>query len=628
MCGILGVVGRDATAVERAVRGGLAAMSHRGPDDHGLCLFPFGEGVLALAHARLSILDVSPAARQPMVRGPLPPGGRGARVPGGGDAAIVFNGEIYNHKALRAAARREPPSEFATTGDTEVLLAGLVREGEAYLPQLRGMFALAFAEPGRGRLTLVRDRLGIKPLYLAEMPGGLVFASEVRAILATGLVTPSLDGSGLAGWLAYGAAQEPETLVRGVRALPAGHVATFGSGRLSPPRRWWDVPRDVDRTKSRAEWVHDVRATLEEVVDLHLEADVPVGAFLSGGVDSSTLVALMAGRPGVALRTSTVVCEGEAGGEGEYAALVARRYGASHHVETISDADAAARALRSTDAMDLPSLDGANTYVVSESIRRAGCTVALSGLGGDEVFLGYGHFTQLARLSRWASLPGLGPLGRLAGAVAPPHDHRWQRAVSVASTGGELGPLLAQQRRFLFPGQVARLLPHAALTPDPGPPFDPASFEDPLSAASAFELAGYCRNMLLRDSDAMSMAHGLELRVPFLDHVLVEQLLRVPGALKLPRAGVNKPLLVEAVQELLPEPVYRRKKRGFHLDIPRWMRGALRSEVGRTLGTSRLFDERVVSSMWRRFLAGDDHLSPRVWGLFRLARWTQRHLGA
>lgn len=631
MCGILGVIGSDAALVESAARRGLKAMAHRGPDDEGLCVFPFGDRFLALAHARLSIIDTSESSRQPMVRGPLPSGGRGAVVSGGDGAAIVFNGEIYNHRSLRTSLEAsDRPFHPRTSGDTEVLLEGLAREGESFLPKLRGMFAFAFAEPSRARLTLVRDRLGIKPLYLAERPDGLVFASEVRAILATGLVAPVPERTGLARLLAYGAAQDPVTPVAGVRSLMPGHLVRLEGGRLGEPRRWWDLPRDVDRSRSRAEWVHDIRRTLEETVTLHLEADVPVGAFLSGGVDSSTLVALMASRQGASVRTSTVVCEGETDGEGAYAKLVADRYGTRHAVESLSDGDAQDRVLRSFDALDLPSVDGANTYVVSESIRRAGCTVALSGLGSDELFLGYRHFHTLRRDQRLGRLPGLAAVGRLAGGVVPIGLHVGQRAASMASSAGELGELLSQRRRFLFPAQVARLMTPMGGAPEDAAwpwPVDPRAFEDPLSAASVFELGGYCQNMLLRDSDAMSMAHGLELRVPFLDHVLVEKVLRVPGEWKLPRDGVNKPLLVEAVQDLLPEEVYRRRKRGFSLDLAKWMRGPLRAQMARTFRRNALLHPPTVDNLWAAFLAGDDHLTGRVWGLARILRWYERNLG-
>ncbi len=634
MCGILGVVGEDRAEVEAAARKGLAALEHRGPDDWGLTVQPFGNGFLALAHARLSILDLSTGGRQPMFRGPVPEGGRGSAVPGGDGKALIFNGEIYNFRALRSQLEGGTPAQpFRTGGDTEVLLHGLAREGADFLAELRGMFSFAFADVRERRLLLARDRLGIKPLYYAALSRGVVFGSEVRALLATGLVKRRLDAVGLGRLLSYGAAQDPDTLVLGLRSLPAGHLLDIRDGFVGQPKRWWSLPTAVDRTPTRAEWVHEVRRTLEEAVALHLVSDVPVGAFLSGGVDSSSVVSLIARAQSEPVRTCTVVSRGEeVDSESPLASEVATRYGTHHAVEELSPEDASVRTRRSSDALDLPSVDGANTYVVSEAIRRQGCTVALSGLGGDELFLGYDFFPKLSRWAALRYLPGLNGLGATLRRMAPAGSHVLHRAASLASTGGDVEKLLRQQRLLLAPGQRDAVLRYEWRVPDLyalTSPLDPSEVQhdDVLNMASAFELRGYCQNMLLRDSDAMSMAHGLELRVPMLDHLLVELLLRIPGEMKLPSGGTNKPLLVDAMRDLLPEGVYRRRKRGFGLAIKLWMRTSMRAEIEQTLLREHpVFDADGLRGLWTRFLSGDDHLAPRLWGLYRVMRWVDRHL--
>ncbi len=627
MCGILGVYAPAREEAEAAAKRGLEALRHRGPDDFGLATMRLGAGFLSLAHARLSILDLTPDGRQPMFRGDLPEGARGSSVPGA-PAALVFNGEIYNYRALASELARTHGVALRSSGDTEVLLQGLGHEGLAFVDRLRGMFAFAFVEPSDARLHLVRDRLGIKPLYYAEVGDRFVFGSEVRALVATGLVSKTLDSKGLARFLAYGAAQDPDTLLAGVRALLPSHAVTFEHGRLGAPRRYWSLPTKANHDVTRAEAVADIRRVLDETMALHLVSDVPVGAFLSGGIDSSVIVGLVASLQPTPVRTVTVVSADRSSvDESPLAELVAQRHHTNHVVESLSPEDAIERTRLSTRALDQPSVDGANTFVVSEAVRRAGCRVALSGLGGDEIFLGYHTFKYLDRALAPGRLPGASLVARALDALAPAHLHAPQRLASLLSTHGELGALLAQQRALFFPPAIAALVqPGHRASPDEAlaPALDALELpDDPVNVASAFELRGYCQNMLLRDSDQMSMAHGLELRVPFLDHVLVETLLRLPGAMKL-GGETNKPLLVEAARDVLPEPIYRHPKSGFGLAIPLWMRTTLKPFIERSMFRPHpVFASAPRRRLWRRFLAGDDHAASRVWALHRAIRWME-----
>lgn len=642
MCGFVGVLGRDREGVLAAARSALPALRHRGPDDDGLLCVPLGSRWLALAHARLSIVDLREAGRQPMVRGPLPPDARATRVPGDGmrgddGVGLAFNGEIYNFARLREELADDPvPQAFASRTDTEVLLHGFARQGERWLSRLRGMFAFAAWEPSTARLTLVRDRLGIKPLYWSATQGHVVFGSEVRALLATGLVPRRVSPVGLAGFLAYGAAQDPETLVEGVASLPAAHVLTIDDGRVGSLRRWWSLPTEVDRTITEEDAVGETRRLVREAVETHLVADVPVGAFLSGGIDSSTIVALMArSLPG---RVRAVTIEsldgaGESASEVRYAEEVARHVDAELTVTRISKDDALTLTDEAIAAMDLPSVDGTNTWLVSRATRRAGCPVGLSGLGSDEIFNGYRHFETLPRLRALAALPGVGAAGRFAARLVPGAQLRPTKLTRLLASGGDLLALAAVSRMLFFPPLTRSLVRPAfrmhegaeiapTLSPDEMP-------TDPLNLLSAFELRGYVQNMLLRDSDATSMAHGLELRVPFLDHRLVEFALSLPGGHR-SRPGELKSLLSRAMAPLLPPSVLGRRKMGFNLAVPVWMRTTMRERVEATLlRDGSVLDPEVTGRLWRTWLSGrQPHLWSRLWALYKLSRWLELNLFA
>jgi asparagine synthase (glutamine-hydrolysing) len=618
-------------AVERA----LPALRHRGPDDDGVAVVPLGARWLAVGHARLSIQDLSADGRQPMFRGALPPGARATRVPGDAERGddglgLVYNGELYNVASLREELAAAPtPQRFLSHSDTEVLLHGLAREGLDYLPRLRGMFAFAAWDPARARVQLVRDRLGIKPLYWAQPGRALVFGSEVRAVLATGLVPRRVSPVGLERYLAYGAAQDPDTLVEGLFALEPGHSMTVEDGRLTPPRRWWSLPTAVDRTITEEDAVGETRRLLREAVETHLISEVPVGAFLSGGLDSSIIVALMARAVPGRVRAVNVVSDdgsGDSRSELPYAELVAKHCGAELAVAHISKAEAPGITEDAIRSMDLPSVDGTNTWFVSRHTRAVGCPVGLSGLGSDEIFNGYGHFQSLPRLRRLASFPGLDQLGRLASRVMPRDQLLPTKLAQMLASGGDLAALACLQRMLFFAPLRSSLLRPGVRAPADAT-IDPAlspeeAPSDPLNFLSAFELRGYVQNMLLRDSDSMSMAHGLELRVPFLDHRLVEFALSLPGQFR-SRPGELKSLLSRAMKPLLPPAIPGRRKMGFNLAVPEWMRTTLRPRVEAVLlRDNPVLDPEPVERLWQAWLSGrQPHLWSRLWALYKLSLW-------
>ncbi len=563
MCGIAGFFTRpefaDATGPEAILRSMQSALLHRGPDGNGLWIDP--QRAAGLAHVRLAILDPSPAGAQPM----LSPDGR---------YVISFNGEIYNFHALRDELQAQG-SQFRTGSDTEVLLALLQREGSAGLSRLRGMFALALWDVQARRGLLARDGFGIKPLYYADTPTGLLFASELRSLLAGHAQPLRLDPAAVAGFFATGSVPEPATLVEGVRMLPPGHFLEWSAGR-SGIGRFWEVVFPEPSVHDEATAVSLTRAALEDSIAAHFVSDVPVGLFLSGGIDSTALLAL-ARSTGQAegLSAFSIAVDDPAFNEADVAASTARDFGAAHHVLRLDAATARDSFAAFIDSMDVPSVDGFNTWTVSGLARSHGIKVVLSGLGGDEMFGGYPSFTQVPRLHAathaLARIPGLGRgLGQLVGSLA--QASRWRRAGELLSPGKGLGDAYRAYRGIFPSADAVRLAAHFTGLPEqavresiqPDRPNLPQCADDRISY---LEITRYMRNQLLRDSDVMSMAHGLELRLPLVDQRLFDTISTLPAAIRL---QPGKKLLLDAVPEV-PEQVRHARKRGFSFPIRAWL---------------------------------------------------------
>jgi asparagine synthase (glutamine-hydrolysing) len=600
MCGIAGIIDADERLVSEALPRMVDAQRHRGPDDSGLDLGRLGSLSVGLGHTRLAIIDLSAAGHQPMIHPET--GGR-----------LIYNGELYDVAGLRSELEARG-HVFRGHSDTEILLAGLVAWGPSYLSRIKGMFALAFHDVRRGRVILARDSIGIKPLYLAASPAGWVFASEVRAILATGRVPPALDRRGLASMLAYGAVQRPSTLFRGIGEVPPGHYQVISAEGAAAPRPFWSPP--LPRAVESRELVPAVRTTVDAAVRDHLIADVPVGLFLSSGLDS-TIMAGVAARHASRLRSFTVgFGEDPQLSEMELAAETARLFGLDHTRIDVTAADAEAATVRWLDALDLPSVDGFNVSLISQVVRREGMTVALSGQGGDELFGGYPTFADVPRLSRVFRGARLIPRGArqilAAAATGGRPDAVRAKAHDIAGSDGSLVSLYLQRRRLMSSAQLEALglfPPALELTPDYMPPEgldeDLASIDDPVCAVSRLETRLYLGNMLLRDGDANGMSHSLEIRVPFLDQRLLDLMLPVPGAVRLPERRADKHLLRAAFPELLRPALRAQSKRGFTLPVGRWMRGPLRPLCEAALGVLRSSGALIpagVDSVWNAFL--------------------------
>lgn len=575
MCGIAGHF-RAAGAAESL---DLQLIAHRGPDASGEWLSE--DGCFWLGNTRLAILDLSPAGAQPMID------------PTTGNVLVV-NGEIYNHLALRAEM---PGVAWRGTSDTETLLQAYAHWGRQILVRLKGMFAFAIYDRAREELFVARDRLGIKPLYFVADAEGIRFGSETRLLTDDAAISPAA----VAAYLQWGACPENRLLFDGVEALPAGHAMTISRDGQRETWRWWPAQKRFSSPGENAP--QRIRSLLETAVEEHLLSDVPVASFLSGGIDSSIISALAAQKLERKLETFSVGFDLAEFDESAIALEVARRYGTKHEQIRLREEEVIESVTEAVAHLDLPSVDAVNTYIVSRAVARRGVKVALSGLGGDELFGGYPSSRDVPRLQLLARLPAW--LRKIIGG---------ERLADLPNDTDAIE--LAQWRRRFF---TDRMLSTAGLPNERTPLDQPVELPDDFARISWAELTGYMRRMLLRDSDQMSMAVSLELRVPFLDHELVEYSLGLPAAEKRRYPG-TKGLLVEACRDLLPPSVYQRPKRGFTLPMQQWMAGPLAGFVAE--GMREVVERGLLPE---RFVAGTRDLHwTRRWSIVVLGHFVRQ----
>ena len=620
MCGIAGIVGLEGLPDPAAtLRGMTDALAHRGPDAQGV----WNDAQVALGHRRLSIIDLSRDSDQPFVSAD-------------GRYVLVFNGEIYNYRTLRA---QFPEVSFRTSSDTEVLLQAYMKWGPACLSRLEGMFAFSVWDTQLQELFIARDRVGIKPLYFHNGDKHFVFASELRSVLASGMVPRRIDRTALLDYLRYQTVHAPATLVRDVHMLLPGHWMRI-SGAEVHVERWWHLVRDArpETEGLDAATVHrEIRERLTTAVQDRLVADVPFGAFLSGGIDSSAVVGLMAAVSNGPVHTFSVTFDEAAFSEAKYARLVAKRFGTKHTEIRLRPDDMLRYLPDALAAMDHPSADGPNTWVVSKVTREAGITMALSGLGGDELFAGYPVFTRTLALweRRWITQFPLG-LRQAAGSLLRTFrpGTRSTKAASLLGLGTFSVDDTYPLSRLAFVDRELKDLVHTdALPPNAvrGIMHELIRLEEGyrlpfLSQVSVGELSTYIPNVLLRDADQMSMAHALEVRVPFLDHRLIAFVLGVSDTLKYPHTP--KQLLTESLGDLLPREIIDRPKMGFTLPWENWMRKELKSYCQArlmALGEREVFRSEGILRLWERFLNKDPRVNwARLWYLVVLEDWLQR----
>jgi asparagine synthase (glutamine-hydrolysing) len=638
MCGIFGVIAHNARVPSDVLERATRSLAHRGPDDSGTVILRDnwqGEIEIGLGNRRLAILDLSPLGHQPM------------SDPSTGNW-IVYNGEVYNFRDVRAKLEREG-LHFSSGSDTEVILKAYSQWGENCLAEFRGMFAFAVWDATRHRLFVARDPMGIKPLYYFQSDRYFVFSSEVRTLLGTGLVPYVIDAAGLISYFTFGSLYDPNTLVEGVKSLPSGHYLTWQQGEVKQIEYWDLIDRKTSASNynhsdghSRAQSEAQIAELLDESVRMQLVSDVPVGIFLSGGIDSSCLAGILS-RSGVRPSTFSIVFREAEYSEAEYSRAVAQHFHTDHHEITVSQSDFFAAISPAIAAMDLPTIDGINTYFVSQQTRAAGVKVALSGLGGDEIFAGYSAFRDVPRMEKfanaWYRMPGVlrSPLASLFAALAPSNDQN-RKLIALLEDGHSAIDPYFLSRMLFTPQQQNNLLPEmaansGALSCAQQPLRETlirAQNLDPINRVSYLEARCYMLNTLLRDSDFMSMAHGLEVRVPLIDHRLAQQVLALPGSWKL-NSATPKPLLMRAFGGALPDKIVHRPKRGFTLPFESWLRDAMRPVVEESLAKIEdgalggWISKRAARNIWDDFLHGKTSWS-RPWSLYVLQSWCSQHL--
>jgi len=598
MCGIAGFVSVDGGVVSSTVdvvRRMAERMRLRGPDAEGL----WQAAGVVLAHRRLAILDLDARSNQPLMAGD-------------GKSSIVFNGEIYNFRELRAELQAKGVT-FRTTSDTEVLLEMYAREGAAMLLRLRGMFAFAIWDTERRELFMARDPYGIKPLYYAQLPGGFLFASQVKALLASGMVDTALEAAGLAGFYLWGNVPEPWTLYRGVLALPAGCWMRVRAGRAETPVQCNDIRdnwRQTSEKVSNAELQERVRQAVTDSVRAHLVSDVPVSVFLSGGIDSGTIAGLTS-ELGAKVEGITVAFDefqSSHDDEAPDAAAVAVHYGLAHTVRRVARAEFEQDIPLILDAMDQPSIDGVNTWFASKAAAERGYKAVLSGVGGDELFYGYILTRQV---------PSDALLGRVIGAI--PGARSLLRSPCNYLSRSYAHPKLKGVPDFMTSLEGSYFLKRCVFLPEELPELMGAEraregmarlggWPPGMEKANAHSGAGgvclldstlYLRNRLLRDSDWASMAHSLELRTPLVDAALLNDMKRLHEGF---RHGVGKKLLAHCPANPMPKRIIGRSKSGFQIPMAQWLveasqnGGAGAGKLGKTW--TRRWAKRVIAGFF------------------------------
>lgn len=615
MCGIAGILRLDRTTAAPAevLERMLQSIFHRGPDEDGRLI----DGELALGMRRLSIIDLADG-QQPI-------------FDESGRYAVVFNGEIYNYRELRQELIGRGHT-LKTRSDTEVIVHLYEEQGPACLEQLRGMFGIAVWDQRERTLFIARDRMGIKPLYYTIKNNTLIFGSEIKALLAHPDVHPALDLRGLSNYLSLKYIPSPGTLFEGIHSLPPGYYLMARDGRIEL-QRYWDISYAKPQSpKSEAEYIDEATELIRESVKLRLRSDVPFGAFLSGGVDSSTIVALMAEQMVEPVKTFSVGF-GE-GDELPYAKLVADRFGCEHHTLNITAADFIEHAETVLWHMDQPIADQATvaTLMVAK-LARQHVKMVLTGEGGDELFAGYARYAgeRFSPYTRW--LPK--PVGRIVriGVRRLPGMRRGKLALHALTTGNEAQrfanwfPMfndetkrqVLTERMSDYREGAADIFAHH---------LDECDARDPLDRMLYVDSKLWLPDFLLLRGDKLTMANSLEARIPLLDHKLVEFAARLPTKYKLHR-GDRKYLLKRVAERMLPREIIHRKKQGFPIPIDRWLRNEARPLMRDMLSQESLqrrglFNPQYIEQLMQQHESGFADNTTELWGLVSLEIWMRR----
>ncbi len=628
MCGINGVISPIYNKTELApiTKKMNDAMAHRGPNAEGA----YSEDGFSFGHRRLSIIDLSEAGTQPMFSNDK-------------RYIIVFNGELYNYLDLKFELQRieqgtnAKPYVFVTNTDTEVVLAAYIRWGANCLDRFNGMYAFSIFDKETKETIIARDRLGVKPLYYYNKNNHILFASEIRSLLASNVIPRKLNKSAIADYLRYQTVHAPETILEDVKVLMPGHYLKVKNNEIDT-YSYWDLQKNINYSgekQSKVEIEKNIKELFFKSVERRLIADVPFGAFLSGGIDSSAVVAAMANVSENKIETFSVTFGESEYSEAEYAKLISKKFNTNHHEIKLNAFDFLNELPNALDAMDSPSGDGPNTYIVSKATKEAGITMALSGIGGDELFAGYDIFKRSLELDKKWYLNYTPRMFRKIGAEI-------YRSKNKTIAGDKIADVLSSpivnfdysypiSRRVLTDNQILSLTNLTSL------PFNSVyktvrlqaftKTNYQLTKVSLAEISTYLQNVLLRDTDQMSMANALEVREPFLDYKLVEYSLGINDAHKYPHQP--KKLFVDALGDLLPREIIDRPKMGFVFPWEHWMKNELKSFCEakiNSLSNRESFNKSGVLAIWNRFINNDPKINfSRVWLLIVLENWLDKN---
>jgi asparagine synthase (glutamine-hydrolysing) len=622
VCGIAGILStrtdREPEKLERQVDAMVAAMLHRGPDQGASASSHLDDCSIVIGARRLAIQDLTDAGSQPMTD------------PVTGNM-LVFNGEVYNFRELGRLVVAAG-GELTSGCDTEVVLRGYAIWGPEVVRRLRGMFAFGLWDNDRRMLFLARDRLGVKPLYYSHSNGAFAFASEVRALLQGGIVPPTISQPAIRSYLAFGAVSEPLSIIQGIRPFPPAHYGYVTAKGLDPIS-YWSLDTAFQGTRpydSQEDTEQHIESLMRESVKLRLVSDAPTGIFLSGGLDSTVIAALAAQQSTEPIRSVSIVFREREFSEKTWIDRTVSHIGSVHTEVELSDSDFLQLIPTALKSYDQPTVDAINTYVVSMHARQSGLTVALSGIGGDELFGGYPAFRDIPRLR---SIRRMAPQALMRPAIAllrqVPGRRDRAKKLSQYLLSDDTDAIDSELvHRELFLSRDRQSLTAIGLT---SPVSDMASGHwippqlDGFNAVSYSEMSGYLLNMLLRDTDFASMASSLEVREPYLDHELVSAVASLPGSVKSGR--VTKPLLRRIAGRTIPASLMQPRKRGFALPMDQWMRGELRHEVegvlmDRTISyqLAQIVSHDPVERVWSDFVNGETSWT-RPWALYVLKSW-------
>lgn len=625
MCGINGFISEKFMGEEKLsiVRKMNETLAHRGPDNDGV----WNNEHISLGHRRLSIIDLSSESNQPFFSNDK-------------RYIIVYNGELYNYKELKLELQRvqhgvdNPPYFFKTNSDTEVILAAYIKWGAKCLDYFNGMYAFAIYDTLNDKLMLARDRMGVKPLYYYFGDEGFMFSSEVRPIIHSGVKSFSLNKEVIAEYAMYQTVFAPNTIIKGIKMLKPGHYAECQNNKATISSYY--TTNEISTTSSDLSYKQicvKVNELLTHSVQRRLVADVPFGAFLSGGIDSSAVVGLMSKVSSEKIQTFNISFDESEFSESKYAQLIAKKFNTQHHEIKLSPQDFLKQLPEALAATDHPSGDGPNTYIVSKATKHAGVTMALSGIGGDELFAGYDVFKRMVELQKKSWLNTF-PLftRKLAGFAI----QKQKKSIS----GHKISELLGQPKinfssayplnRSLFTQQeLATLLKqtNAYSQIEKIIATVPQIEKHLLSAVSAAEIATYLQNVLLRDADQMSMAVALEIREPFLDYHLVDFVMGVNDAYKYPHSP--KKLLIDSLGDLLPNEIVNRPKMGFTLPWQYWLKNELKLFCKKNIYEFAEYDycnANEIKNLWQRFLNNDKTVTwSRIWHFVVLNNWLKEN---